>query len=81
MMPNRKFYIEYYTEGRLQRRPLRRWAEENRNVFPEFGFTNSQSDFPTTHYIADRLETRFGFERLEENNEVVIRNINRNFRV
>lgn len=79
-MPNRRFYVEYYIHNVLQRRPIRRWADEFRHVFPEFGFTNSQSDFPTTHLIANRLERMYGFERREMNSEVVIRNTNRNFR-
>lgn len=79
-MPNRKFYIEYYVNNRLFRTPIRRWADENRNIFPDFGFTNSQSDFPTTHQIASMLEIRHGFQRLEINNEVILRNTSRNFR-
>jgi hypothetical protein len=80
-MPNRKFYIEYYYRNRIHRQPIRRWADENRQIFPEFGFTNSQSDFPITHFIADRLERQYGFERVEINNEVILRNNNRNFRL
>ena len=79
-MPNRKLYIEYYIENALQRKPIRRWADEYREVFPEFGFTNSQSDFPITHFIANRLERQFGLERVVINNEVILRNNNRNFR-
>ena len=79
-MPNRRFYIEYYIDNRLERRPIRRWAYENRGVFPEYGFTNSQSDFPITHFIADRLERQYGFTREEINLEVILRNDNRNFR-
>jgi hypothetical protein len=80
-MPNRKFYIEYNIENTLQRKPIRRWADEHREIFPEFGFTNSQSDFPITHFIADRLERQYNFERIEINNEVILRNTNRNFRI
>ena len=79
-MPNRNFFIEYLIENRIHRQPIRRWADEHRGIFPEFGFTNSQSDFPITHLIADRLEGQFGFERVDVNNEVILRNNNRNFR-
>lgn len=79
-MPNRKFFVEYQIGTNLHCRRIRRWADENRNMFPEFGFTNSQSDFPTTQYIAERLESQFGFVTEEINGEVILRNSNPNFR-
>ena len=79
-MPNRKFYIEYFINNSLQRRPIRRWADENRHVFPRFNFTNTNSDFPTTHAIAYCLENQYGFEAIQRGNEIIIRNTNRNFR-
>ena len=33
-------YIEYYIENKLQRNPIRRWADEHREIFLEYGFTN-----------------------------------------
>ena len=78
-MPNRKFYIEYYQNNRLVCIPIRVWANEYRGIFQEYGFTNTQSDFPTTHQIANRLERRFGFVRQEANHEVILRNNQRNF--
>jgi len=77
---NRIFYIEYYLNRNIHRQRLRRWANENQQIFPEFGFTNTTSDFPTTHAIAYRLENRFDFEAVQRGNEVILRNTNRNFR-
>lgn len=79
-MPNRKFYIEYMIRGTLQRERIRTWANTHTNLFPEYGFSNTQTDFPTTHSIADRLEREHGFERSETNGEVILRNSNPNFR-
>jgi hypothetical protein len=77
---NRKFYIEYYFAGNLSRQRIRTWAIEHQNIFPEFSFTNTQSDHPTTHAIANKLERFYGFTRVEEPTEVILRNTNTNFR-
>ena len=79
-MPNRKFYIEYQNSGNIVCQRIKRWADENRSVFPEYGFTNSQSDFPTTNYIANRLIRNFGFTQVSINNDVILKNANPNFR-
>ena len=76
---NRKFYIEYFENGNIHRQRIRQWANENRQIFPEYGFTNTTSDFPITHLIASRLETQFGFESVQVENEVILRNSNRSF--
>ena len=77
-MSNRKFYIEYLLNQNVVRDRIRRWADHNRNFFPEFSFRNTGSDFPTTHYIANRLENQFNFQRIENDNEVIMRNLNFN---
>lgn len=79
-MANRIFYIEYYQNGNIFRQRIRRWADNNRNIFPEYGFTNSQSDFPTTNFIAHRLLTQYNFQSVVHGSEVIIFNQNRNFR-
>jgi hypothetical protein len=76
----RRFYIEYFSNGVSHRQRIRRWANENRQVFPEYGFTNTTSDFPITHYIAYRLENQFGFVARQVGNEVTLRNLDRSFR-
>lgn len=78
-MPYKQHYIEYYIGNLPHRQRIRRWAEENQNLFPEYGFRNRQSDFPTSHFIAQRLEDHFGFNRIENDVEVILRNKNRNF--
>jgi len=79
-MSNKKFFIEYFSGKTLVKQRIRTWANEHRNLFPNYGFTNRSSDFPITHLIADRLEKELGFIRLEINGEVVLRNNNPNFR-
>ena len=74
-MANRKFYIEYPLNHNIVRQRIRRWADLNRNLFPEYNFTNISSDFPTTHFIANRLENQFNFQRIEDENEVVLRRL------
>jgi len=32
---------------------LRHWARDNQHCFPNFRFTNTQDDHPTTHQIRD----------------------------
>ena len=78
-MANRKFYIEFYTNGDLQRLRIRNWADSNRTIFPEYGFTNRKADFPITHLIAHRLEHHYRFERIEINLDVILRNSNPSF--
>lgn len=78
-MPYKQHYIEYYLNNELFRQRIRRWANENQNLFLEYRFSNTQSDFPTTHFIASRLEQSFGFNRIENDLEVVLRNTNSNF--
>ena len=75
----RRFYIQYYLNGELQRQRIRRWANEHRHVFPEYGFTNATSDFPITHIIAFKLENNYGFEAIQIENEVILRNTDINF--
>ena len=75
----RRFYIQYYLNGELQRQRIRRWANEHRHVFPEYGFTNTTSDFPITHIIAFKLENNYGFEAIQIENEVILRNTDINF--
>ena len=78
-MPYKQHFIEYYIRGQLHRQRIRRWANENLTIFPEYHFRNTQSDFPTSHFIANRLEQHFDFNRNENDLEVVLRNTNRNF--
>ena len=75
----RRFYIQYYLNGELQRQRIRRWANEHRHFFPEYGFTNTTSDFPITHIIAFKLENNYGFEAIQIENEVILRNTDINF--
>ena len=75
----RIFYIQYYLNGELQRQRIRRWANEHRHVFPEYGFTNTTSDFPIIHIIAFKLENNYGFEAIQIENEVILRNTDINF--
>ena len=79
-MANRKFYIEYYSNERLVRKTIRNWANENRNLFPDYSFEDRQSNFPITQVISKLLQTRFGFIEIEENLEVILRNPDLNFR-
>jgi hypothetical protein len=74
-MASRKFHIEYLLNNNIVRQRIRRWADQNRNLFPEYNFTNISSDFPTTHFIANRLENQFNFQRIEDENEVVLRGL------
>ena len=79
-MPNRRFYIEYIINNRLERKTIRNWADENRLFFPEYTFEDRASHFPITHLISRLLQTRFGFQEIEQNGEVILRNPNANFR-
>jgi hypothetical protein len=79
-MPNRRFYIEYTSNERLERKTIRNWANENKQFFPEYTFEDKSSHFPITHEISRLLQTRFGFQEIEQNGEVILRNSNVNFR-
>ena len=79
-MANRRFYIEYTSNERLERKTIRNWANENRRYFPEYTFEDRKSHFPITQVISKFLQTRFGFQEIEENGEVILRNPNVNFR-
>ena len=50
---------------------LKNWSRENQIFFPNYGFTNSQSDIPTTHHIRDFLK-RSGFRHFEENARIIL---------
>lgn len=50
---------------------LKDWSRENQHFFPRFGFTNSQSDIPTTHQIRDFLRSS-GFRQFEENARIIL---------
>jgi hypothetical protein len=78
-MPYKPHYIEYYLNNELFRQRIRRWANEHQNLFLEYRFRNTQSDFPTTHFIVNRLECHFDFQRIENDLEVILRNPNPNF--
>ncbi len=79
-MPNRKFYIEYTASNLIIRKTVRNWANENRTFFPDYTFEDRKSHFPITHVISKLLQTTFGFQEIEENGEVILRNPNINFR-
>jgi hypothetical protein len=79
-MANRRFYIEYIISTHLERKTIRNWANENRTFFPEYTFEDRKSHFPITNVISSLLQTRFGFQEIEENGEVILRNPNVNFR-
>lgn len=79
-MPNIKFYIEYTISNILERKTIRNWANENRSFFPEYTFEDRKSNFPITQVISKLLQTRFGFQEIEENFEFILRNPNVNFR-
>ena len=79
-MPNRKFYIEYNIKNRFERKTIRDWANENRPFFPEYTFEDRKSHFPITQVISKLLQNTFGFQEIEENGEVILRNPNVNFR-
>ena len=78
-MANRKFYIEYYLDNRLERKTIRNWANENRNLFPNYTFEDRRSNFPITHEISRLLQNSFGFQEIEQTLEVVLRHPNPNF--
>lgn len=79
-MANRMFYIEYTVNNRLERITIRNWTNENRRFFPEYTFEDRKSHFPITQVISKLLQTKFGFQEIEENGEVNLRNPNVNFR-
>lgn len=54
----------------------RPWARENQNLFHDYDFTEN---FPTTNEIEKRLENQFGFNRVIDNDEIVLlQNLNLN---
>lgn len=73
-MANRKFYIEFNSNERLERKSIRNWADENRNLFPDYTFEDRKSNFPITQIISKLLQTSYGFLEIEENLEVILRN-------
>jgi hypothetical protein len=79
-MPNRKFYVEFNSNERLERQSIRNWANENRNLFPNYTFEDRKSNFPITHVISKLLQTSYGFQEIEQNLEVILRHPNANFR-
>ena len=71
-MPNKSYRRFYLIQKNKKQMPLRRWADENRIHFPKYNFTNSQSDFPITHEIANILENKFNCKRVEEQDCVLL---------
>jgi hypothetical protein len=53
---------------------------KNLPLFPEYSFEDRKSHFPITQVISKLLQTTFGFQEIEENGEVILRNPNVNFR-
>jgi len=51
--------------------PLRAWARENQHYFPNFRFTNTQDDHPTTHQIRDFCLRNLN-TRIDENDRRVV---------
>jgi hypothetical protein len=78
-MANKKYFIEYYYNGTLTKVRIRTWADSHRQLFPEYGFTNSQSDFPITHLIARKLKL-YGFVEIITENEVVLKSTQKDFK-
>jgi len=66
-----KHFMFYYKRGTgtfvvTEPRP---WARENQNLFPDYDFAEN---FPTTNEIENRLENQFGFNRVIDNDEIVL---------
>jgi hypothetical protein len=73
-----KHYLIYYKLGSgtfivTEPRP---WAKENQHLFPEYDFINR---FPITTEIENRLINQYGFQKVIENDDIVlIQNFNTN---
>ena len=65
------YYIKFIRNGRQIQMRLRAWARENQHHFPNYGFTNTQDDHPTTHIIRDYCVNNLN-GRIEENDRIVI---------
>jgi hypothetical protein len=65
------YHIIFTRDGRQVEMKLREWARENLHYFPNYGFTNSQDDHPTTHQIRDFCERHLN-GRIDENERRVV---------
>lgn len=68
----KKYFIRENRNGHLFNIPIRQWILDHQELFPQYGFTNSQSDFPTTYQIRNLLTREFGYIVIEENNLIVL---------
>lgn len=67
----KSYHIRFARHGQQIEMTLRAWARENQHFFPNFGFTNTQVDHPTTHQIRDYCIRNLN-ARVDENDRKVV---------
>ncbi len=69
---NKKHYISFIQNGTRTVMPLRAWGRENSHYFPNFGFTNTGADHPTTHQIRDFCVTELRAHLVEDIDSITV---------
>jgi hypothetical protein len=65
------YYIRFTRNGRQVEMRLRLWARTNQQHFPNYNFSNTQDDHPTTHQIRDYCINNLN-ARIDQNDQRVI---------
>ena len=73
----RKHFVEENINGKLIKYPVREWAFNHQSAFPNYQFINSTTDCPTTSQIVVVMIRDFGYNKTEENGEVILRKSNK----
>lgn len=70
----RKHFVEETTKNGLFKYPIKKWALNQKEAFPNKGFTNATTDYPATHEIVAVMIKNYGYTRSEINGEVILKN-------
>lgn len=69
----RKHFVEEMTNVNVSRYTVKEWALNHQIAFPNYGFSNSTFDCPTTGQIVTVMIRDFGYTKTEESGEVILR--------
>lgn len=69
----RKHFVEENKNGNLIKYPVKEWAFNHQSAFPNYQFSNTTTDCPTTSQIVAVMIGDFGYTKTEANGEVILR--------
>lgn len=70
-MKNKKHVVIYHNNSQRVKTTPKDWARDNKNCFPNYGFTNNTNDIPITHEIVRYLIQECKFTSIVEGNFVI----------